>query len=141
MAAFSDYLEEKIVEATLRGGTFPTITSTYVALFTSDPGETGATGEVSAAGSWSNYQRVDAADGGIVSTGWSNASDGSTSNAKVITFPANNGATPVTVTHIGIFDALAGGSMLFHAQLGASKTLNTGDVLSFNVGSLQITVD
>ena len=141
MSAFSNYLEEKIVESTLRGGTFPTITDTYVALFTADPGETGGSGEVDAGGTWTNYARIDAAGAGAISTGWAASADGVTSNAQVITFPANNGVANVVVTHFAIFDAATGGNMLYHGSLAASKTLATGDVLSFNVGALQITVD
>lgn len=140
MSAFSNYLEEKVIECTLRGATFPNITTVYVALFTSDPGETGDTGEVDSAGTWTDYERVDAAGGGAIATGWAASADGVTSNAKVIAFPAQNGGTPITVTHLALFDAATGGNMLYHSELAAPKQLNTGDVLSFNIGSIQVTV-
>lgn len=140
MSQFSNYLEEKIIECSLRGGTWPTITTIYIALFTADPGETGTANEVNPAGTWTNYARVDAADGGAISSGWSASADGVSSNAKAITFAANNGSADVTVTHIGIFDAATGGNMLYHAPLASSKTLKQGDVLSFGVGAITVTV-
>ena len=140
MSHFSNYLEEKIVESSLRGGTWPTISNIYIALFTADPGETGAANEVNPAGTWTNYARIDAAVGGAIASGWSASADGVTSNAKTITFAANNGAADVTVTHIGIFDASTGGNMLYYAPLASSKTLKQGDVLSFGIGAITITV-
>lgn len=140
MSAFSNYLEEKVIESSLRGATFPNITANYIALFTTDPTDAATGDEVDPAGTWTDYERVDAADGGAVATGWAASADGVTSNAKVVTFPANNGGASVTVTHFAIFDAATGGNMLYHGSLAASKTLATGDVLSFNIGSLQVTV-
>ena len=37
MSKFSDYLETQILNATLKGGSFPTITTAYLAVFIGDP--------------------------------------------------------------------------------------------------------
>jgi len=139
MSEFSNYTEDNIIETTLRGVAFPVPASVYVALFTSDPGDNASGAEVDD-DNWTTYARQDAADGGTISSGWSAASNGTSSNAKEITFPANNGSA-VTITHMALFDAATGGNMLYHSALTASKTLQTSDVLSFAIGAISVTVD
>lgn len=140
MSKFSNYTETNIVETTLRGAAFPVPAGVYVALFTADPTDANVTANEVQTASWPAYVRKDAADGAAISTGWTASADGVSSNAKVITFPANNGASSVTVTHIGLYDASTGGNLLYHAPLVSSKTLLVGDVLSFGIGSITVTV-
>lgn len=137
MSAFSDYLEKGILEHTLRGSTLPTPSTIYIALFTSDPTDTGAGDEVSD----SSYLRQDAAKGGSIESGWTaptESGDGNmTSNAKLIQFPPiADGST--TVTHYALFDAQAGGNMLYHAPFSVGKTLEINDVLSVDIGGMQV---
>lgn len=145
MSEFSDYLETSLINHIFRGTTFTSPSSIYIALFTSNPTDLlgSTTGEVLASGTWTDYERKDAAVGGTIQSGWAapGASDGTTSNAKVITFDANNGSAQVTVTHIGIFDAATAGNLLFHSPLASDKVLLQGDVLSFGVGSITVTLD
>ena len=117
----------------------PVPSGIHLALFTADPTDAGSGAQVSTA-AWPAYERQDAAQGAAISTGWTAAANGVTSNAKVVSFPANNGAAPVTVTHVGLFDASSSGNLLYHSPLAQSKTLQPGDVLSFAIGSLQISV-
>lgn len=140
MSKFSDYLEEKIIETTLRGAVMPAPSSIYIALFTGDPTDANVTTNEVNVASWPAYARQDAATGGAIATGWTPASNGVSSNAKVVTFPANNGASAITVTHLAIYDAQSGGNMLYHAPLVSAKTLQVGDVLSFGIGALTVTV-
>lgn len=140
MSKFSNYTETNIIATTLRGTSFPVPAGVYVALFTADPTDANVTANEVQTGSWPAYVRKDAADGAAISTGWTAPADGVSSNAKVITFPANNGAGSVTVTHIGLYDAASGGNLLYHAPLTASKTLLVGDVLSFGIGAITVTV-
>ena len=140
MSKFSDYLEEKIIETTLRGAAMPAPSNIYIALFTADPTDAGSVGNEVQVSAWPAYARQDAAQGGAIATGWTAPSNGVSSNAKVITFPANNGVASVAITHLAIFDAAVGGNMLYHAPLVAAKTLQVGDVLSFGIGALTVTV-
>lgn len=133
MSAFSDYLENSLVNATLRGGTY-TGGSVFVALFTSDPTDTGGGVELSDSG----YQRQ-RAHSTVASDGFTSPSNGTTNNARNIIFPPIVDAQ-VTVTHWAIFDAQAAGNMLYHAPLLNPKTLDPTDVLSFPIGSLTITL-
>ncbi len=140
MSKFSNYTEGNIVETTLRGAAFPVPAKTYVALFTADPTDANVTANEVGVGAWPAYARKDAANGGAIATGWSANADGVSSNAQVITWAANNGASTVTVTHIGIYDALTGGNLLYHSPLVSSKSLLVGDVLSFGIGAISVTI-
>lgn len=140
MSKFSDYTESNIIETTLRGAAFPVPAATYLALFTSDPTDANVTANEVGIAAWPAYLRKDCADGGAISSGWTAPSNGVSTNAKAITFAANNGAGNVTVTHMGIYDAASGGNLLYHAPLVASKTLLPGDVISFGIGALTVTI-
>ena len=140
MSKFSDYLEGKIIETTLRGAAMPAPSNIYIALFTADPSDANVSANEVQAANWPAYGRQDAAQGAAISTGWTAASNGVSSNAKVISFPDNNGAAQVVVTHLAIYDAQTGGNMLYHAPLVSTKTLQIGDVLSFGIGALTVTV-
>lgn len=137
MSQASDYTENNVINALLRGVTFPLPSKTYISLHTANPGETGGN-EVSTA-AWPAYARQDAAVGGVISSGWGAPSNGVTTNAKQILFPSNNGAGAVTVTHWAIYDAVTGGNLLAYAPLTTSRTLNPGDVFVFDIGSLTVT--
>ena len=140
MSKFSNYTETNIIETTLRGAAVPVPASVYVALFTADPTDANVTSNEVRVADWPTYTRQDAAQGGAISSGWTAPSDGVSSNAKVITFPANNGTNDITITHIGLYDAASGGNLLYHAPLVSAKTLLPGDVISFGIGSLTVTV-
>ena len=127
MSKFSNYTENNIIETTLRGAAFPAPAGVHLALFTADPTDANITANEVTLATWPAYVRKDAADGAAIATGWTAAADGVSTNAKVITFPANNGAGNVTVTHIGLYDAAIGGNLLYHAPLVSSKTLLPGD--------------
>lgn len=140
MSKFSDYLETNILQSTLRGIAFPVPAGIFVGLFTADPTDANITANELTTAAVPAYARVNAANGGAIATGWAAPANGVTSNALALTFAANNGAAAVTITHIGLYDALTGGNLLYHAPLVTSKTLQTGDVLSFGVGTLTVTV-
>ena len=133
MSGFSDYLENSLVSATLRGGSYVG-GAVYVALFKTDPTDAATGAEVTDP----SYQRQ-RAHASVVSDGFTAPANGLTSNARTLTFPAIT-AAQVTITHWGIFDAQTGGNLLFHAPLQVNKTLDPSDVLSFPVGSLTVTL-
>lgn len=137
MSAFSDYLEEGILQHTLRGNSLPTPSTIYIALFTSDPTDAASGAEVSD----SSYLRQDAAKGGSIDSGWTSpttSGDGTMcSNAKLLQFPPVADGS-VTVSHYALFDSQAGGNMLYHAPFSVSKTLEINDVLSIDIGGMQV---
>jgi len=133
MSAFSDFLEDSLVSATLRGTTY-TGAGVFVALFTSNPTDAGTGTELSD----SAYVRQ-RAHGTVVSDGFTAPSNGSASNARNLVFPPIADAQ-VIVTHWAIFDAQNSGNMLYHNSLLNPKTLDPTDVLSFPIGSLIVTL-
>lgn len=131
MGAFSNYLEEKIVEHFLRNNAITPPTTVYVALFESDPGE--ATDGTETA--YTGYARQSA-------TWTALDANGQTKNVGALTFPANgNASASVTITHLALYDAATNGNRLFYAQLSASKTLSPGDVLSFAANAIVFGLD
>lgn len=140
MSKFSNYLEDAIVNATLRGIPFSPPAGVFLALFTADPTDANITANEVKTTAWPAYTRLDCAAGGSVASGWTPPSDGVTSNAKALTFPANNGTGAVTITHVGLYDAATNGNLLYHAPLTQAKTLQVGDVISYAVGSATITL-
>jgi len=133
MSAFSNYLENELINATLRGGTY-TGGGVFVALFTADPTDSGSGTELPDSG----YRRQ-RAHSTVPSDGFTVPANGTSSNARNIVFPPIVD-TQVTVTHWAILDSQAGGNMLYHAALLNPKTLDPTDVLSFPIGSLTVTL-
>jgi hypothetical protein len=134
MGAFSDYLEGKIIDSTLRGQTFPTISTIWIGLSTASPTDAGTTNETSG----TNYARVS------VSASTANFSShgaaGPSSNSNTITFPQAGGSWG-TVTHIFASDASSGGNMLYYGALTASKAVAANDTVSLAAAAFAITLD
>lgn len=149
MAAMSDYLENKIVDAIFRGQTLPTITTTYIGLTTnplydantgtnaSEFAFAGGYTRVAITGSLTNWMGTSYNTGGTVSAG----TNGTVSNNTAITFPAPTGAWGVA-NSFGLFDAATAGNLLFFGQLTNPKTINAGDAApTFTANTLSIQLD
>ncbi|OPX87015.1 MAG: hypothetical protein A4E53_02670 [Pelotomaculum sp. PtaB.Bin104] len=111
MSQLSDYLENALINAVLRNTPYTSPATVYVGLFTSDPTDAGTGTEVSGGA----YARQ--------AVTFTAPTDGQTSNSADVLFPIATAAWG-TVTHIGLFDALSGGNLLFHAPLEFEKTIN-----------------
>lgn len=129
----SNYLESIILDHILGNTAYSAPATVYIGLHTADPGETGATAELSGG----NYSRVAVTNN---STNWPAASGGSKSNGTAINFPTPSG-TWGTVTHWSIWDASSSGNCLFSGALSTSKTINSGDPVSFAISALTVTAD
>ena len=127
MSEISNYLENALINATLRNTAYTSPTTVYVALYTTDPTDADTGTEVSGNG----YARQ--------SVTFSAPSDGATSNSAAVEFPQATGSWG-TVAYIGLLDASSGGNLLFHTALDASKTIATGDVFRIAIGSLTVTL-
>ena len=117
MSAASNFLENAVIESTLRGAAFPTITKVYVALHTNNPTDAGGNEVTSAL--WPSYARQDAAKGGSISSGWTAAADGVSKNALQLIFPVFDGSADLTVTHFSLYDAATGD----RRQYAGSRTI------------------
>jgi hypothetical protein len=127
MAEMSNYLENALINGTLRGTTYTAPTTVYLALYTSDPTDADTGTEVSG----TSYARQ--------SVTFGSPSNGATTNSAAIEFPQAGGSWG-TVTHVGIRDASTAGNLLYHTALDASKTIATGDVFRIASGSLSVTL-
>lgn len=145
--SLTDYAENKIVDALMRGQAIGTPATWYVGLMTAASScETGSVTEVSTSGT--NYARVAVTAGltqwaGTQSAGSTTASSGTggqTSNNAAITFGAPSGNWG-SVTHFGIWDASTSGNLWICQSLTTAKTINSGDAApSFSAGALTITI-
>ena len=129
MAAFSDYLENKVLGHVFGGTAYTAPSTLYVALYTVAPSDTGGGTEVSGGG----YARQTP----TFTVSGTNPTEAT--NASAIEYPeatANYG----TVVAVGVFDALTSGNLLAYSTLTASKTIDSGDVFRINAGNLDITL-
>ena len=127
MAEISNYLENALINGTIRGTSYTAPTTVYVGLYTSDPTDADTGTEVTG-GSYARQSATFAAP-----------SNGSSASNADITFPqatANWG----TVGWIGILDASTSGNLLYHTALDASKTIETGDIFKIASGNLTVTL-
>ncbi len=125
----SNYLEDKIRNHINGHTAYTAPANVYIGLHTADPGETGATAEVTGGG----YARVQLANS---SAGWAASSGGSAANAAAVQF-ANASAAWGTVTHYSKWDAITAGNCLEYSALTSSKVIASGDPGPiFNVGTI-----
>lgn len=127
MSEFSDYLENAIIDATLRGGPSLNVPQAYLALFITDPTDDGSGTECS----WSTYTRQPADFDAPI--------NGVTQNTNDILFNAVTGAS-VTLTHAALFDSATGGNMLYHTPLDAVKTMDVDDIAMWAPSQLTVTL-
>lgn len=139
MSAASNYTEQNVLHAMLRGVSFPVPANTYVSLHTADPTDAALPSSEVQLADWPAYVRREAEAGGVIGTGWGAWVDGiGCTNANQLTYPGMNGLNPVQVTHWAVWDAPTGGNMLTFAPLQTSRTLLTGDVFVFDVAALTV---
>lgn len=127
MAEMSNYLENALINATLRNTSYTSPSVVYLGLYTSDPTDADTGTEVSGG----SYARQAITFGA--------PSNGVTTNTAAIEFPQATGNWG-TVGWIGIEDALSGGNLLYHSPLDASKTIASGDIFKIAIGSLSVTL-
>jgi len=127
MAEMSDYLEKKILDYVLRNTADWAPTAVYLALHTADPVDAGTGAEVSGG----SYARQACAFNATHATG------GNTANTDAESFTV---MPACTVTHIGVWDAVSSGNLLFHTAVDTSKAVLSGDTISVAAGAVTITL-
>ena len=127
MAEMSNYLENALINVTLRNTAYTSPTTVYVSLHTADPTDAGTGAEVSG-GSYARKSATFAAP-----------SNGVSATSADVTFDQAT-ASWGTITHIGIWDAITTGNMLYHTPLTTSKTIDSGDIFKIASGSLTVTL-
>lgn len=127
MAEMSNYLENALINATLRNTSYTSPATVYVGLYTTDPTDANTGTEVSGG----SYARTAVTFGA--------PSNGVSTNSAAVEFPQATGNWG-TVAYIGILDASTSGNLLYHTALDSSKTIETGDIFKIAIGSLSVTL-
>lgn len=129
MSALSNYLEDALLNLTLRNTALSPPASVTVGLYTADPTDAGSGTEVTGG----SYARVTVSTSG----GFNAPSGGAVTNAADITFPTATAGWG-TVTHVAIW---ASANLLYHGPLAASKVVASGDTFRFPAGQLSVALD
>lgn len=127
MAAMSNFLENALINATLRNTTYTSPTVVYVGLYITDPTDANTGTQVTGG----SYARQAATFGA--------PADGGSTTTADITFPTCTADWGI-IPFFGIFDAPISGNMLYHGALNNSKTIETGDILKIEAGNLTVTL-
>lgn len=128
--AKNDYLRNAVVNAVLRNTSFTSPVTVYVALYTVAPTNTVGSGtEVTTIGT--AYSRQPATFG-VPSPA------GAVANTAPVVYSMAT-APYGTIVAMAILDAPTGGNMLYYGALGTSKTVGTGDQVSFATSALTVT--
>ena len=127
MAEMSNYLENALINATLRNTSYTSVATIYVALYTTDPTDADTGTEVTGG----SYARTAVTFGA--------PANGVSTNSADVTFPTCTAGWG-TVTHIGLRDASTAGNLLYHSPLDNSKTIDTGDIFKISTSNLSVTL-
>lgn len=131
MSAASDYLENKLLDHTLRNTAFSQPSALYVGLFTGSANANLEAGTLTDEVSGGSYTRK--------AVTFAAASGGSASNSATVTFDTAT-ANWGTITSVAVMDAASGGNVLFYGSVTSSKTIETGDTFQISSGNLTISL-
>jgi hypothetical protein len=134
--AASNYLENKLLDHTLRYGTAPyTGASTlYLALFNNTSGNAAANLE---AGTLTDETSTSGTAYARKTVTFAAASGGSSATSATVTFDTAT-ANWGSITHIAVMDASTAGNVLFWGAVTTAKTIETGDTFQVSSGNLTI---
>ncbi len=125
MAEMGNYLETALINAVLRNTSYTSPTTTYLALYASDPTDADTGTEITGG----SYVRQAITFGA--------PSNGTSTNSAAVEFPQATADWGI-ISHVAIRDAVTSGNLLFHTALDASKTINNGDVFKITAGNLSV---
>ena len=130
MAAFTDYLEDRVLRHVFLQDSFTGPGAIYVALYKDDPGDDISATEHSGGG----YERA------RIKFQLASGTTGSIINSEDVVFPV---ATEnwVTVNYVALFDSKTGGNPLVHAKLGSPVDIAKDDSFLISSGNFTIVLD
>lgn len=138
MSAASNYLENKLLDHTLRYGSAPyTGASTlYLALFNNTSGNAAANLE---AGTLTDEVTTSSSAYARKTITFAAASSGSSASSATVTFDTAT-ASWGSITHIAVMDGgtAGAGNVLFYGAVTTAKTIDTGDTFQVSSGNLTI---
>lgn len=145
MAALSNYAENKLLDALLRGQAYTPPATLYFACHTAAPTDTGG-GTECTGGSYArvavtaNTTNISGTQG-AGSTGLSSGTSGTVYNNVDIQFPSPT-ANWGTVVGMGVYDAPSGGNLLVYGAISPAKVVNSGDFPpKFSIGQWAFQLD
>ena len=122
---FTNYLADKLINATVRAEPFTAPVNAYLALYTTDPTKE-AVGDEVEAGSY-NRQPITMAE----------PDDGVSTNASQIDFSVATGNWG-NIGWVGICDREVAGNLMYFTALDNSKEILTGDQFRVDVNKLNL---
>lgn len=138
--AFSQYFATQVLNW-VKGSPFPTaLANVYVSLHSSDPGTAGTSGDVTNTIT-NSVNRTTISSSALSTVAGASGGGFEVTNTGVVqlTTSANN-ATPINVTHFGVWDAASGGNFLASGQLTSSVDVEVGDTVQFNINAMAVRV-
>lgn len=133
MAALSNYLENRLLDHTLRVAAYPQPAGLWVALFTdvasSAEMESGTLTNEVAAGGFAYARKPVTFDAAV---------SGATQNSNQLVW---QNMPAVTIAYAAIMDASTSGNVLFHGPFAMQKTMNAGDTFFVVIGDLDVSLD
>lgn len=145
MSDLTNYAENKVIDAVLRGQSLGAPATWHIALLTAvSSAETGSVTECAGTGyareavtanttEWSGTQSAG-------STSASSGTGGRSSNNNVIDFGTAGGGDWGTITHVAFYDASTSGNAWIIRALDSSKVINSGDPVYFPADDLGVTM-
>jgi hypothetical protein len=136
MSAASNYLENKLLDHTLRYGTAPYtgVSTLYLALFNNTSGNAATNLE---AGTLTDEVTTSSSAYTRKAVTFAAASSGSSASSATVTFDTAT-ASWGSITHIAVMDASTSGNVLFYGAVTTAKTIDTGDTFQVSSGNLTI---
>lgn len=136
MSALSDHLENELLDHLLRNSAYSVPGTLYFSLHTSDPGESGVTGEVSGG----SYARASVANNNTNFPDCSLSGEPAKSNGTTISFPTASAAWG-TITHWAIYDhATNSTNMLAHGSFASTRAIISGDSPRYAAGAFPLSM-
>ena len=124
----SDYLERKLLDHALARTAYTKPSSVYISLHTANPTDANTGGTEVTGGSYARKVMTFSAAATVTSV----TSAANVTDIVWVALPST------TVTHVGIYDALTGGNLLYFAPLSASKVIASGDGYTISTGQLVV---
>jgi len=136
MSAASNYLENKLLDHTLRNTAYTQPSGLWLALFNNTSTNTAANLE---AGTLTDETSTSGTAYARQTIAFNAASGGSAASTSTVTFSAAT-ANWGTITHVAIMDGgtAGAGNVLFWGAVTTAKTIETGDTFQVTAGNLTI---
>src|SRR5438034_6260767 len=138
--SISSYFEAQILNWVKGTSIVAAPATLYIALYTANPTDADASGTEVSGNAYARAAITSA-------SGWSAITDNGAgngsmiSNSGILTFPTPTPAGWGTITGFAIYDSLTNGHELFWSALSASKVVNAGDTVTFQIGQITVTID